>query len=358
MRNDRIQKVIKQMKGKNIDQLLVTSEASLFYLTEHWVHPMERFLALLIRADGDCVYVANDLFYVSDKVTCPVLRYNDSQDAVEVLSESLADTGILGVEASMQAGFLLKIQAKLQKAKIMEASSCVLDVRMIKDEGEIRLLKESSAINDKAMKDLVNRIHSGCTEEEISHMAPEIYCSYGALGYHSCPIVSFGKNAADPHHGADSTVLKPGDCIVIDTGSIYRDYCSDMTRTVFWEELSPEMEKVYQTVLEAQAYASSIIRPGIPCCEIDRAARSVIEKAGYGLYFNHRVGHNLGLEGHEAPGISEDNPMPVKEGMVFSVEPGIYLPGIGGVRIEDLVVVTKDGYESLNHYPKELKILR
>lgn len=357
MRNDRIQKVIKHMHEKAIDQLLVTSEASLFYLTEHWVHPMERFLALLIRTNGDCIYVANDLFYVSEKVSCPILRYNDRQDAVAVLTEILADKGIIGVEASLRAGFLLKLQESLHNAQIVEASSCVQKVRMIKDAGEIQLLRESSAINDKAIGDLIARIHAGCKEAEISHMAPEIYCGYGAEGYHSCPIVSFGKNAADPHHSADGTVLQQGDCIVIDTGSIYRDYCSDMTRTVFFQNISREMENVYQTVLEAQRYASSIIRPGIPCCEIDRAARRIIEEAGYGSYFNHRVGHNLGLEGHEAPGISEDNPMPVREGMVFSVEPGVYLPGVGGVRIEDLVVVTKDGHESLNHYPKELKIL-
>lgn len=357
MRMDRIRKVMENMRKKGLDQLLITSETSLFYLTEHWVHPMERFLALYLNSAGEWAYIANDLFFLNEKISCPVLRYHDSEDPIEILKKVVKNSGRMGVDFSMAAGFLLKIQEAFPNAAIEEASSCVLEVRMIKDAEEVALLRESSAINDKAIGELFQAIHPGCTEEEISRKAPEIYCRYGAKGYHSCPLVSFGANAADPHHGPNETVLKTGDCILIDTGSIYRDYCSDMTRTVFFQKVSPEMKKVYEVVKDAQESACSVIRPGVPASEIDRAARKIIEDQGYGRFFNHRLGHNLGLDGHETPGISADNPAPVREGMVFSVEPGVYLPGVGGVRIEDLVVVTQDGCERLNTYEKELQIL-
>ncbi len=157
--------------------------------------------------------------------------------------------------------------------------------------------------------------------------------------------------------GCDDTPLKKGDSIVIDMGCMYQGYCSDMTRTVFYQDVSEKQKEVYQLVLEANIAAEAIIKPGVRLCDIDKAARDVIEKAGYGPHFNHRTGHFIGREVHEYGDVSANFDMPVKEGMIFSIEPGIYIEGEFGVRIEDLVLVTEDGCEILNHYPKDLIVI-
>ncbi|MCR5067928.1 MAG: M24 family metallopeptidase, partial [Erysipelotrichaceae bacterium] len=166
------------------------------------------------------------------------------------------------------------------------------------------------------------------------------------------PIVAFGKNAADPHHMSDDTVLQEHQQVLIDMGSHYKGYCSDMTRT-FLQKDDPKTEEIYDIVLKANLAAEAAVRPGVRFCDVDRAARKVIEDAGYGPYFTHRTGHGIGLEVHEPYDVSSSDEMIIQEGMCFSIEPGIYLPGETGVRIEDLVICGSDGAIVLNHFSKE-----
>jgi len=186
----------------------------------------------------------------------------------------------------------------------------------------------------------------------------ELAAQYAAEGCDSTaflPIVSYGAHAADPHHEADQTRLKAGDCIVIDMGCRKNRYCSDMTRTFFCRAADPKYAAIHDLVREANELAESMLRPGVPLCDLDKAARDHISAAGYGEYFTHRLGHFIGQTEHEKGDVSATNTTLAKPGMIFSIEPGVYLPGEFGVRVEDLVLVTEDGCEILNHVDKHWK---
>ena len=169
--------------------------------------------------------------------------------------------------------------------------------------------------------------------------------------------MAFGANAADPHHAPDDTVVEPGDCVLFDVGCIKDGYCSDMTRTFYYKEASEQHKLVYHTVRQANEAAIAKIKPGIPLCELDKTARDLITEAGYGPYFTHRLGHFIGLGEHEFGDVSSVNTDKAVPGMIFSIEPGIYLTGDTGVRVEDLVLVTETGCEVLNAAPKDLRVV-
>ena len=218
-------------------------------------------------------------------------------------------------------------------------------------------MRAASAANDAGMAQFKSLVHEGVTERAVAAQLEEIYQGLGAQGHSFSPIVSFGANAADPHHEPDGTRLKRGDTVLFDVGCRKDEYCSDMTRTFFFGEASDEQRHVYEVVRQANEAGKAAVRPGARFCDIDAAARKVIEDAGYGQYFTHRLGHQIGLDVHEPGDVSSVNEEQVAPGMCFSIEPGIYLPGRFGVRIEDLVIVTEDGCEVLNAYPRELSII-
>ena len=184
-----------------------------------------------------------------------------------------------------------------------------------------------------------------------------IYKRLGTQGPSFGPLVSFGANAAEGHHKPDSTVLKPGDCVLFDVGCRVNDYCSDMTRTFFYQSVTEKQREVYEVVKRANLAAQAAMKPGMRFCDIDKVARDIITEAGYGPNFTHRLGHCIGIEVHDAGDVSAANQDVVEEGMIFSCEPGIYLPGEFGVRIEDLMLITRDGAMSLNKDSKELEII-
>ena len=195
------------------------------------------------------------------------------------------------------------------------------------------------------------------TEKEVAAFIDREYLKEGCEGPSFTTIVSFGANAADPHHEPDDTLLSEGDCVLFDMGCRKDRYCSDMTRTYFFKEPEEEYKKIHDLVRRANEKAESLIRPGIPICDLDKAARDVITEAGYGEYFNHRLGHFIGQRDHEKGDVSISNTTLTKPGMIFSIEPGVYLPGRFGVRVEDLILVTEDGCEVLNKVDKHYEIL-
>ena len=239
----------------------------------------------------------------------------------------------------------------------MLASDAVDDARSIKDARERELMRAASATNDKAMAWLVEQVRPGVTEQSIAEGLLGEYRRLGASDHSFSPIVSFGANAADPHHEPDETVLAAGDMVLFDVGCKQDWYCSDMTRTFFTAEPTAHQRAVYDAVRRANEAAEAIVRPGVTFAEIDLTARRIIEDAGWGPAFNHRLGHQIGLQDHEPGDVSATHDEPVQPGMCFSIEPGIYLPGDIGVRIEDLVIVTENGCEVLNSYPKDIRVL-
>ena len=229
--------------------------------------------------------------------------------------------------------------------------------RASKEDWELARMRKAQEITDRAFTEVCTRIHTGMTEKELE--AELIYCLYknGAEGLSFDPIVVSGPNTSMPHGVAGSRVLQDGDFVTMDFGVLYQGYCSDMTRTFFCETADPDYAAIHDLVRSANEKAESLIRPGVRFCDLDKAARDVISEAGYGEYFTHRLGHSIGMQAHEAGDVSQGNPAEIQEGMTFSIEPGVYLPGKFGVRVEDLVLVTADGCEVLNHADKHWKVI-
>ncbi|MBR5231905.1 MAG: aminopeptidase P family protein [Clostridia bacterium] len=353
MYSARLARITEAMRLSSISQLLVSAPASVFYLTGKWIHPGERMLALLIRANGDMLLFANRLFALSGATDIPLCEYDDTDDCIKLLSQAL-QPGKIGIDKTWPSLFTIRLMEARNDLTPVVGSHCVDDARLCKDESELRLMRESSLKNDQTMLEVIRKLQCGMKETDVAACYEQISASLGSSRPSFSPLICFGKNCAEPHHDTDRSVLLRGDSVILDVGLTWKDYCSDMTRTVFMGTPTDEQKRVYDIVCAANEAGRKTVRPGIPLKEVDRAARKVIEDAGYGKYFIHRTGHGIGLEVHEFPDVSMTSEVIAKPGMVFSVEPGIYLPGKFGVRVEDLVAVTPDGCETLNAAPREL----
>ena len=357
MKQNRVDRIMAALKEMGLHQMLIVDPMSLYYLTGVYVSPFERFYGLYLREDGHHAFFLNRLFTVPQEVGIEKVWYSDTDPAMEIVAKYLDKDAPLGVDKELKARFLLPLMEMKAAAGFVNASLAVDNTRGIKDEEEQELMRISSDINDKAMAQFKAIVHEGVTEKELADQMLKIYMDLGADGYSFEPLVAFGANAADPHHEPDNTVLKVGDCVLFDVGCIRKGYCSDMTRTFYFKEVSDEHRHIYETVRKANEAAIAKIKPGIPLCELDNTARQLITDEGYGPQFNHRLGHFIGLSEHEFGDVSSVNTDKAVPGMIFSIEPGIYLTDDTGVRVEDLVLVTEDGCEVLNHYPKELQII-
>lgn len=356
MNQDRLARVIHNMNEEGLPQIVVSAAASIYYLTGIWLEPMERLLALYIDNTGRCLLFGNAIFGLESAEGLPFVAHTDSDDAAADLAKAVK-SGPLGIDKFWPSKFSISLMEKRPDVTLKVGSGPVDRARMRKDETEIEALRRSSRINDQVVEQAICAIHEGATETELAELVAKLYAQNGANRSSEGQLVCFGKNGADPHHGPDETVLQPGDSVVLDIFIPFDRYWCDMTRTVFYKTVTEEQRRVYETVKNANLAAEAIIRPGLPLCEFDGAARRVIEEAGYGPYFTHRLGHGAGLECHEPPDNSAACREIAQPGMVFSVEPGIYLPGKFGVRVEDLVLVTETGCEVLNKAPKELRIV-
>lgn len=345
------------MQSRGLEQMIVADPKSIWYLTGVDVDPYERLFALLLRSDGHHVLFLNRLFTVPE-TPYEEVWFTDTDDSVGLIAEHLT-AGRLGVDKIWPARFLLPLLERRTDLKPVLASDCVDDCRAVKDAEEQKLMREASRINDAVCTKAAAYVREGMTEKQVAAFIDQAYLDEGAQGNSFPTIVSFGANAADPHHGPDDTVLKRGECVLIDMGCVKDRYCSDMTRTFLCgeEAADPDFAKVYELVRSANAKAESIIRPGVRLCDIDAAARDLITAAGYGPQFNHRLGHFIGQTDHEQGDVSSVNTKEVQPGMIFSIEPGVYLPGRFGVRVEDLVLVTEDGCEVLNHMDKSFRVV-
>ncbi|MBR2048323.1 MAG: aminopeptidase P family protein [Oscillospiraceae bacterium] len=275
------------------------------------------------------------------------------------INDAIADFGVeeLWFEENYLTVAELMGYEKNLNVKLVPNTARINGFRGVKEAWELELMRKAQAITDKAFAEVVTRIKAGMTELELQ--AELIYCLYknGATGLAFEPIVVSGPNTSLPHGVACERVIQEGDFVTMDFGASYMGYCSDMTRTVAVGFATEEMKKVYNTVLEAQLAGLAVSKAGVPGQDVDAAARKVITDAGYGEYFGHGYGHSLGLEIHEAPNPNARNPEPMPVGAVASAEPGIYLPGKFGVRIEDTCVYLENGIEILTGSPKNLIIV-
>lgn len=357
MQTDRIERVRANLTKQGLEQLLVVDPLSVWWLTGYYTEPYERLLALYIGADDTPTLFVNRLFPDASATGAHVVSFSDTDDPIPLLAAACDPTRPLGVDKELAARWLVPLMQAQAARGFVLASNAVDDARAIKDARERELMRAASTVNDEAMAWLVEQVRPGATELEIAEGLLGTYRRLGAQDHSFTPIVSFGANAADPHHEPDGTALERGDMVLFDVGCKRDWYCSDMTRTFFTAEPTEHQRVVYDTVLRANEAAEAIVRPGVTFAEIDLTARRIIEDAGWGPQFNHRLGHQIGLQDHEPGDVSATHDEPVQPGMCFSIEPGIYLPGDLGVRIEDLVIVTEDGCEVLNSYPKGATVI-
>ena len=288
-----------------------------------------------------------------------VLEMNRENSYAKRLNDAIADFGVttLGYEEEYLTVAELRYYEKELNAKLIPFNTQIHQFRGSKEEWELDRMRKAQDIADKAFSEILTRIKAGMTEKELQ--AEIIYCllKNGADGPSFSPIVVSGPNTSLPHGVAGDRVIREGDFVTMDFGALYGGYCSDMTRTVAIGYATEEMEKVYNTVLQAQLAGIAASKAGMIGKDVDNAARKVIEDAGYGQYFGHGYGHSVGLEIHEKPNCGRYSEDIMVENCVASAEPGIYLPGKFGVRIEDCVIYKPEGVENLTHSPKNLIII-
>ena len=357
MKQNRVNAVLSNLDKLGLSQTLITDPLSIFYLTGRLIKPLERFYALYLNANGGHKIFINQLETVPEDLGVEKVRFTDTDPYLDLVYNAIDHTKPLGVDKNMAARFLLPLMDRQAATGYQNASLAVDKARSQKDEQERELMRKASQINDQAMLAFKKLIHEGVTEREVAEQTKQIYLNLGAEDFSFEPLVAFGANAASGHHYPDDTKLKKGDCVLFDVGCLYQGYCSDMTRTFFYQEVSSKQREVYELVRRANETAEQAVRPGIPLKELDGIARGLITEAGYGPNFTHRLGHFIGLETHDFGDVSSAAVDCAAPGNIFSIEPGVYLDGEFGVRIEDLVLVTETGCEILNHIPKDLEIL-
>ena len=353
MIQDRLSSVRAHMRKNGLEQLIITQPQAIYYLTGLWCNPMDRLDALVVTEDS-CKLLCYVLAVIEPE-DCAVTIYSDTGKTVSTLSSLLA-SGVTGVDGYLHSRFLLPLM-QLRPDLQLRVSTCVEDARMMKTPEEVQLLRHASEVTDDVFADSFRQLREGMTELDLGAVFSDTFMAHGVGRFAGDPMVCFGAGSAEPHHTPGYAKLKPGDTVSVDTGKRIDGYYSDMTRTVFFRSVNDEQRKIYNIVLEANLAALEAIKPGVLMSDIHEAACKVIRDAGYMDYYPHRTSHGIGIDYHEEPFDIVGRPLPVAENMCFSVEPGIYLPGRFGVRIEDLVVVTKDGYSLLNHAPKELTVI-
>ena len=343
--------------GDQADGLLLTSRFSRHYGAEFDIAE-----GVAIVTKQGCRYFTDSRYIESAENGIrgfQVMETNRENPYHKLLNEAIADFGVqtLGYEEDYLTvaefrGFEEKLNAKL-----VPMHKEISGFRSVKEDWELDRMRKAQQITDRAFSEILGRIRAGMTEKELQ--AELIYCLYknGADGLAFDPIVVSGPNTSLPHGVAGDREIREGDFVTMDFGAMYQGYCSDMTRTVAVGFATEEMVKVYDTVLQAQLAGIAATKAGATGKEIDAAARQVITEAGYGKYFGHGYGHSIGMECHEAPNLGPASEAPMQAGNVASAEPGIYLPGKFGVRIEDCVIFTEDGYENLATSPKNLIVL-
>lgn len=340
-----------------VDGLLLTSRYS-----RHYGARFDIAEGMAVVSKKGCRYYTDSRYIESAQKHIQgfeVVETDPDRSYPKLINQAIADFGItaLGYEEEyLTAGELARFQTFLN-AKLVPCNASIYGFRAVKEDWELERMRKAQQIADAAFLETLPRLKIGMTE--LQAQAELIYCMYknGAQGLSFDPIVVSGPNTSMPHGVAGDRVIQAGDFLTMDFGVLYQGYCSDTTRTVAFGYATEEMKKVYSVVLEAQTKAIAATRAGVTGSEIDAIARKVIGDAGFGDYFGHGYGHSLGLEIHESPNMNRRNQNPLPAGAVCSAEPGIYLPGKFGVRIEDVTVLTDDGCENLTKLPKELLIL-
>jgi len=355
----RIKNIKEKISKTNIDYIILTPSTNMKYLTGFDTESHERLLACIISSAGESILLGPELNKKEMKKT-PIdkkIYWQESENPLNILinltKEIKSKNAKIGIEKGATANLLLPLQEKLNSCSFEFIDDIFSKMRLIKSDKEKMLLKKASQIAEKALEITINSENwIGKSEKELAAKLEYNLKKQGMSGTSFKTIVGSGPHGASPHHNYGDRLIKESESVVIDFGGIYKGYCSDMTRTFSFGKPSSKLREVFKIVKNSQELAEEKIKPGMKAEEVDKITRDYINKNDYGEYFIHRTGHGIGMDVHEKPFIVQGNKEVLKPGMVFSVEPGIYLPNEFGVRIEDLVLITDNGCESLNKFTK------
>ncbi|MFC4062184.1 M24 family metallopeptidase [Planomonospora corallina] len=346
-----------------LDALLLTPGPDLRYVTGYQALPLERLTCLVLPAEGDAFLVVPRLelpaaeHSPASRLGIEFVPWDETDDPYAVVAARLGRVSRVGLADRMWAMQSLRFREALGAAEQVLAGSVLRGLRMRKSPAEVAALREAGAAIDAVHAQVPGFLKPGRTEREVGR---DIADAIIAAGHETVDfvIVGSGPNGASPHHELSDRVIQAGEPVVVDIGGqMPSGYCSDSTRVYSVGRPPADFLRYYDVLQRAQEAACAAVRPGVRCEEVDAAAREVITAEGYGEYFIHRTGHGIGLETHEEPYIVAGNAEPLAPGFAFSVEPGVYLPGAHGARIEDIVICTEDGGARVNHSPRELAIV-
>jgi Xaa-Pro dipeptidase len=355
------------MSSGGLDCLALVPGPNMAYLTELPFHMSERPVIAFLRAAGQPALLVPQLEAVKAEQTpqaagWQLFVYSDVEGPDGACARACEFLGLAGQRLAVERLTMRVLELEMVRrdapgVQIIPAEPLLSALRVTKDTEELSRMRQAVAIAEQALAHTLEEVHPGMTEQEIAAELMVRLLRAGSEGVPFAPLVQTGPNTASPHGVTGARRLQHGDLLLFDYGAAVGGYPSDITRTFAVGEIEPELAHVYQIVQAANAAGRAAARPGVPCQHVDRATRRVIEEAGYGSYFIHRTGHGLGLEVHEPPYIVEGNEQTLEVGMTFTVEPGVYLPGRGGVRVEDNVVITADGCESLTTFERRLRVI-
>jgi Xaa-Pro dipeptidase len=367
MTTQRLNRLLSLLQTNGLDALVLNPGQTMTYLAGLNLHIMERPSVLIVSANGISALVLAELEKIKlTTATIPLqgFTYSDNpatwsaafHQAFEYLR---LDKSKIGVEPTHLRVLELRfLEEAAPHASFVSAENTLTELRILKEPEEIALMRKAVEIAQEAFQATIPIIRPGVTEREIgSELNIQLLRHGSDAEFPFAPIVASGPNSANPHSFLSDRKLIPGDLLIVDWGASYNGYVSDLTRTIAVGKVDPEFQNIADIVHDANTAGQKASRPGVPAGQVDQAARAVITKAGYGPYFTHRVGHGIGMEGHEPPYIFSENQLLLKPGMCHTIEPGIYLAGKGGVRIEDDIVVTDKGADCLSNLPRELLIL-
>lgn len=343
-----------RMQSENLDAIIITNLKNIYYLSAFWG------TAGTILVTQKAQYLLTDSRYsIAAREAAVDFEIVETREAFVEIAKLLKKEGVsqVGFEDGVTYAEFQTMQYQLAGLTLHATTSFIETQRQIKSPSEIATIKKACAISDQAFNDLLKFVEPGKTEIEIANFLDFKMRDLGASGISFDTIVASGKRSALPHGRATHKPIEFGDTVTVDFGCYYDHYASDMTRTFFVGEVSPKMQEIYHVVQQAQQAVTNISAPGLTYADYDRAARDMIEAAGYGEAFSHGIGHGLGLDVHEIPYFSKTSQECLAEHMVITNEPGIYLENIGGVRIEDDLHITSQGVEVLTLAPKELIVL-
>jgi Xaa-Pro dipeptidase len=367
MTHARFDKLNASLRTSDLDAVILNPGPTLTYLSGLHFHLMERPVILLFAKDQDPAIVLPELEL--QKVSSlpykmQVFAYPENPSEWDnAFRKAVQALGLDGKRIGVEPRQLRLLEFRHVKngapeADYPDASNVLSGLRLKKDKAEVDAMRKAVKIAQDALEATIPFIKVGMTEKEISSELVVQLLKHGSdPEMPFSPIVSGGSNAANPHASPSDRKLQVGDLLVVDWGAAYNGYISDLTRTFAVGQVDEEYLKIHKIVQEANAAGRAAGKPGVPCANVDKAARDVIEHAGYGLYFTHRTGHGIGMEGHEEPYMRGDNMQLLEPGMAYTVEPGIYLPDRNGVRIEDNVVVTETGVDVLSDMPREIRVV-